>query len=333
MAPSSAWSRSSPTSTATFGKALETRFGEVLKEFSKDDENSALSRMINGIEKAQSRITAEFNLAEESSALAKMQKMLLDSIENQTKANAEFQTEVKTTLAALSAQKHEARKGTRHGNVFDDALFEFINSRSQAAGDIAEATGEKTGILPRNKKGDVVVTPGPIHIAAGARIAIEAKQRDKYTLTEARDEIKEARENRQAGAGLFVFSASRAPENLAPLGHYGDDIVSVWDAEDPATAPYIEAALSIARALCCRSRSDTQENAADFEGVEKAVWEIEAQSEGLDSIDKAVQAIDKQTANITERTRTMRERLTKQIGILDDKVAWRSLATDEGDGG
>ena len=304
------------------GEALEKRFGEMMHEFSKDNEECALARLINGIETSHRRIAGEFNLAEEGSALSTMQRKLTEAIEQQTKANTEFQQEVKTALTAMTVQRKEAQKGTRHGNVFEEAVFELISGRSQAAGDIAEATGEKTGALPRNKKGDVVITLGPTHIAAGAKIVVEAKQRDKYTLTEALAEIREARENREAGVGIFVFSASRAPEDLDPLRHYGDDIVVVWDAEDPGSDVYLDAALSVAKALCNRPKGDGNgETSTDLKAVEEAISRIEKDAGRLDKIIKSVGTIERQTKSIRTEAQKLQETIGKNTARLKDKIA------------
>ena len=80
---------------------------------------------MQGVEKAQRQISSEFDLNEDGSALARMQKKLLEEIEKQNKANTDFQTEVKTALAEMKARKQESERGTRHGLVFEDAVIWF----------------------------------------------------------------------------------------------------------------------------------------------------------------------------------------------------------------
>ena len=174
----------------------------------------------------------------------------------------------------------------------------------------------------RNKKGDVVITLGPTHIAAGAKIVVEAKQRDKYTLTEALAEIREARENREAGVGIFVFSASRAPEDLDPLRHYGDDIVVVWDAEDPGSDVFLDAALSVAKALCNRPKGDGNgETSTDLKAVEEAIGQIEKDAGRLDKIIKSVGTIERQTKSIRTEAQKLQETIGKNTARLKDKIA------------
>ena len=173
------------------GDALDKRISEVTGEFSLDNEDSALSRLMQGVEKAQRQISSEFDLNEDGSALARMQKKLLEEIEKQNKANTDFQTEVKTALAEMKARKQESERGARHGLVFEDAVFGFVSERSQGAADIAERTGNTTGLIKNNKKGDVVIELGPESASAGARIVVEAKEDASHNLKKALEEMED----------------------------------------------------------------------------------------------------------------------------------------------
>lgn len=55
---------------------LEQRIDSVVEEFSLDREDSALSRLVRNVDRAQRTITAEFSLDNEQSALSRLQKML-----------------------------------------------------------------------------------------------------------------------------------------------------------------------------------------------------------------------------------------------------------------
>ena len=131
---------------------MDKRITEVTGEFSLDNEDSALSRLMQGVERAQRQISSEFDLNEDGSALARMQKKLLEEIEKQNKANTDFQTEVKTAIAEMKNRKQESERGTRHGLVFEDAVFGFVSERSQEATDIAERTGNTTGLIKNNQE-------------------------------------------------------------------------------------------------------------------------------------------------------------------------------------
>ena len=303
------------------GEALQKRIGEVTDEFSLDKEDSALSRLVSRVERAQSQITAEFSLDEEGSALTRMRRDLLEVMETQRKTNERFQIEVMEKLAEMTARRKESERSTRHGEDFEVAVFDFVNGRAQKAGDIASRTGNTTGVIRNNKKGDIVVERGPEHAAAGARIVIEAKQNASYTVQSARSELEEARKNREAGVGIFVFSQRTAPEGAEPLVRYGDDILAIWDAENPNSDIIMESAFTVAKALSTRARLYSATQSADFEAIEGAVREIERQSNSLDEITTSAETIKKGSDRILDRARIVREGLTKQVILLDEKLA------------
>ena len=300
-------------------RALEERIGSVFGEFSLDRDDSALSRLVGPVEAANRQISSQFSLDNEGSALARMRRELLGVIEEQHKTNAEFQREVLRTLTEMTARKEEAQRSTTHGLVFEDAVAGFVSTR-QAEGDTATRTGNTTGLIRNNKKGDCVIQLGPDTTAPGARIVVEAKEDQSYTLRKALAEIEEARRNRDAGMGIFVFSKRTAPGEVAePLARYGNDVVIVWDADDPATDAYLIAVLSVARALSVRGQGDAAAG-PDTETLEKAVREVERQAAGLDEITKSAQAIDSHVSKILERTRIVRNGLERQVGVLDEQV-------------
>ena len=200
-------------------------------EFSLDRDDSALSRLVNRVEGAQRQISQEFSLDNEGSALSRMRKELLATIEQERASNTEFRLEVLKTLTDMTARKQEAQRSTRHGLAFEDAVFEFVNRRRQE-GDVATRTGNTTGVIRNNKKGDVVIQLGPESPAPGARIVVEAKEDQSYTLQKALGEIEEARRNRDAAVGLFVFSRRTVPERDHPSPCCGSAMIS-WPCGTP----------------------------------------------------------------------------------------------------
>lgn len=302
------------------GEALEKRIGEVMAEFSLDREDSALSRLVGRVEKAQRQISSEFSLDEEGSALARMRRELLDVIDTQRQANERFHGEVIEKLAEMTARKQEAARSTRHGGDFEAMVFDQLNRLSQRAGDVATPTGSTTGRIKNCKKGDAVIELGPEHAAAGARIVAEAKEDASCTLQKALAEIEEARKNRDAAVGLFVFSARNAPSGLEPFGRYGSDVVLVWDAEDPRSDVVLIAGLSVARALCARGRAQSDAEAADFDAIERCILEIENQACGLDEVSRSAETIKSGSEKILKRAEIMRRSFGEQIETLSGKV-------------
>ena len=302
------------------GESLENRIGEVMAEFSLDKKDSALSRMVNQVETAQSQISREFSLDAEDSALARMQKQLLGALDDQQQTNARFQEEVKVALADMTARRREAEKSTRHGLAFEEAVFAFVNERSQKAGDVATATGNATGRVSRSKVGDAVIEIGDDYAASGSRIVIEAKRDASYTLARVRAELDEARKNRDAEIGLFVFSSSHIPSGLESFNRYGNDIVIAWDHEDPITDVVFDAGISVAKALCTRAKSHSDEVGESVEAIEQAVLVLEKQVEGFGEIVRLTTTIKNNSKNVLKRAGIMSESISEQIGVLNEKV-------------
>ena len=301
-------------------KELKKNNDDIIGEFSLDREDSALSRLIGQVERAQQQISNEFSLDDEGSALARMRQQLMDVFNAQSKENRDFQAEIRERLAEMTARREESNRSTRHGLEFEDAVFDFINERCQKAGNVASRTGNIAGNIGRSRVGDVVIEMGPEHIAAGTYVVAEAKEDKSYTLSKARQELDTARKNRGAQIGLFVMSKSTAPESWEPFSRYGSDIIIVWGKDDPISDVVFDAGLSVAIALCVRSKAHNDEAGADFEAIEAAIRVIEQQIKTLEEIDKAARRITELGSGIRKNAEKMIETLRSQVEVLNDKV-------------
>jgi hypothetical protein len=299
---------------------LDGKIDEVVKQFSLDEENSALSRLVKNVDEAQKTITKEFSLDDEKSSLARLQKTLTETLNQQQEANQKFQEEVKEALAAMKARKEEEQRSTRHGLSFEETLFEMLQKEAQKQGDIATHTGHTTGFIRNNKKGDAVIELSPESAAGGEKIVIEAKEDRAYDLGKARDEIAEARSNRGAQIGLFVFSKSTAPAGLEPVGRYGDDVFIVWDAEDEQSDLYLKVGYTLAKALCVKGAALTADQQADFEAIDKAILEIIKQTDGLTDVETWVTTIKNNSEKVLKKLATARKKLEGEIETLRENT-------------
>jgi hypothetical protein len=308
------------TSHGQLTEALEKKIGAVAEEFSLDKDDSALSRLVRNVEGAKTTITREFSLDDEHSALSRMKGELLSILEKQTRTNATFQEEVKVALAGMAARREEARRSTQHGLLFEDAVCGFLEFYAQRHGDVATRTGPTTGLIKNCKTGDCVVELGPDSAAPGARIVVEAKQDADYTLSKARTEIEEARKNRGSQMGLFVFSKRTAPESLDDVVRLGCDVFVVWDPDDAASDLHLKTALTLARALCIRVEKHNESREADFEAITQAILEIEKQAQALAEVTKSAETIKSGSEKILDRVRITRKSLERQVEILQERL-------------
>jgi len=328
---------------------LQGKIDGVVKEFSLDEENSALSRLVRNVEGAQRMITSEFSLDNDASALSRIKGMLestqqaidsnltldnddsalsrlrkevLDILDANSKTNHSFQEEVKLSLQKMVVQREEAARSTTHGLVFEDVVCEFLSREALKLGDIATLTGDTTGLIKNRKLGDCVIELGPESAAPSARIVVEAKEKDKYPIAQAREEIDGARNNRGAQVGLFVYSASLAPAEMlaAPLLRYGNDVFVIWNPQDAGTDLFLKTAFTLARALCVRAACHSDAEAADFRAIDEAICEIEKRTEGLNEIETSAKTIQSGSEKILKRVELCRKALVQQVEILREKM-------------
>jgi hypothetical protein len=301
---------------ASHGKLGESVGGQIeklMREFSLDQADSALSRLVASTERAQSRITDELTLDSETSALARLRSELLATVQKHNESLALIQVE----LAKLVTRKETAARSTTHGNDFEAAMLRWLERRAHEAGDVFEMTATTPGAFQRSKVGDAVVELGPEHRAAGARVVFEAKEDASYRLAKAREEVETARKNRSAEVGVFVLSAKSAAEGWERFRVIGSDIFVVWDADDLATDVVLESAFAVARALCTRARGVT-ESTVDFEAFERAIRSVEKQIEGIDEIRTSAGTIESSAGKIKKRVEILESNLRKAVATLDE---------------
>lgn len=308
------------TNHSQVSKDLREKIHEVVQEFSFDVPDSSISRLNRMLVETQGAIHKNLTLDEENSPLARLKREMFSILTVHGESNQKFQEEVKLAMAKLMATRAEAERSTRHGLVFEQVVCEFVTRVAQNLGDVAAGTGSTTGLIRNCKVGDCVVELGPDSPAPGAKIVIEAKEDAGYTLPKACEEIKLARDNRGAQWGLFVFSKKSAPGNLEPFARYGNDVMVIWDADDPQSDVFLKAGLMVTRALCIRASRQSEAQAADFEAMDGAILEIKKRAEGLDEIRKSAETIQSASGKILERVRINREALDRQVEILRDKM-------------
>jgi hypothetical protein len=156
------------------------------------------------------------------------------------------------------------------------------------------------------------------------------KEDSSYDLARSLSELGEARQNRQATVGLFVHSRATAPAGLARFGRYGNDVVVIWDAEDPASDVLLSAGLMVCKALASRKDAMSEELAADIADLDRAIREIERQAGYLDEIETSSQTIKSGAEKILRRVETMRSAIERQVKALDQQShALRALTASE----
>jgi hypothetical protein len=291
----------------------------VTKEFSLDHEDSALRRLSSAIDKTCQAVQVSLTLDDQGSPLSRLRSELRSVLESLANSNAQFQSEVRTTLEGFKVRREEAARSPRHGHSFEASVGEFLFGEARRLNDIYEAVGTTKGLADR-KTGDHVLTLGEESRAPNARIVCEAKAKKGYSEKSALEEIALARKNRDAQVGLVVMDRTTAPEGVETLRRIGNDVLVVWDAEDTASDLNLRLAVSVARALCVRECVAASQAEASLDQLDESIEAIANQIRVVDTIVTSGRSIAKQGEKVTQSAEKLRETLEDEVAALQDQV-------------
>jgi hypothetical protein len=306
----------------------DSALSRLVREFSLDGDGSSMSRLAKMLATTSEQIGKNLTLDDEGSALSRLKRELESMVARLARENAEFQLHMREAMARLDTRRKEGARSPRHGVEFEERLGALLADEAQRLGDLYEATGDTTGNIKNCKVGDYVIELSADSAAAHARIVWEAKDKQGSSLRAAVDEIDEARRNRLAQVGVFVFSSKNAPEGLEPLHRHGNDIMVVWNPDDPASEIIVRAAYSLARCLVVRERRTDRESIAAIQELERAARGIEKQVGYLEEVRKWAETVKGHGEKIADRSSRMVEELRRDVERLDLQIA--SMRTAEG---
>lgn len=313
----------------TLTEEVTARVEGLIGEFSLDRPDSALSRLVRKVEVAQEFIGNSLTLDDDGSSLSRLKRELQATIDGLAKSNSEFHTEVREVLARLESRRETSHRSTLHGNTFQEQVDGLLDSEARRFNDLHENTSASVGIISHCKVGDFVTTLGPDSAAPRSRIVWEAKSDKSYDLKSALVELQEARKNRKAQVGVFVFSRESAPSGLEPFSRYGSSLVVLWDPADPSTDLHVKVAFSVARALVVREAHESAESDQALRAIEVSTRVIEKQLEYLAQIKTWAETVKSNGEKIADRSGRMHEALLKAVEELDQQLL--ALKTSEGE--
>lgn len=290
--------------------ADEDRAGQIAKAMAAldaNDENSLISRLVRETARARQALLRAVNPDAPDSPMAALKATLMavvnehaasqqELLKGQAERQEKLEKEIREALARLETRRAEEKRGPRGGIDFEDAVVDFVPAAVSGAPCVVEATGATTGLRCRSKKGDAVVRFTAESAFDGAGVVFEAKQDSSFTVQRALAELDEARANRDAVAGVFVMAQSHAPPAFPRLARFGQNVLATWDESDPATDPYLHAALLLGLGLLTRIQplGDEGDIAAmrDVEGrIENEVDRLERMEKSNDQIRRSSDAI------------------------------------------
>jgi len=213
--------------------------------------------------------------------------------------------------AAGAARAGERAKSAAKGGDFESLLEQLLGGIARGGNDLLERTGTDAGDAGRSKKGDFVLTLDPgLTRGAEVRVVVEAKDR-KISGREMRDELREARTNRDAAVGLVVFTPAHAPAGIAPFDVRAGDVYCVVDPADPDPAA-LHAAVRLARLLALTSLRES-ETVLDVSAVHATLTSIREALEVVRALKVQLTSIGTTSSNVSAGLEKLREAILAQI--------------------
>jgi len=199
------------------------------------------SRVQQLVEAKLDEVLKEFSLDEDKSAMSRLHALLAESFDKINRA-----------VGHSDGREEEARKGHLKGIRFEDELYnDFFAPLCTQMEDEPALVARTPGANEGCKTGDLLSTLGESTGAPGVNIVVEAKDRE-VKLKDARSELQEAKTNRKAAIGIYVWSRGTEPTEVGNFRRIGDDFYVTVDRDDlRAGRPllYFDAAYRIARAM------------------------------------------------------------------------------------
>ncbi len=214
--------------------------------------------------------------------------------------------------AAGAARAAERAKSTAKGGDFEEVVEGMLGDLARGSGDILERIGTETGALIGSKKGDFVLTLNP-EATSGAELRVVVECKDRYVSGRAmRDELREAKTNRDAAAALVVFTPAHAPAGIAPFDVRAGDVYCVVDPAAPDRAT-LEAAVRLARLLVLQTLRD-HDVEVDAAAVAEALKGIREQLETLRALKLTLTSIGTSAKEVYAGLDRLRDGILARIG-------------------
>jgi hypothetical protein len=232
--------------------------------------------------------------------------------------------------AAGAARASERAKSAAKGADFEGIVEDLLGEVARGSGDMLERTGTETGTLMGSKKGDFVLTLNA-EATAGAELRVVVECKDRQISGRAmRDELREAKSNRDASVALVVFTPLHAPTGIAPFDVRAGDVYCVLDpaAPDPAT---LEAAVRLSRLLALQTLRE-RDIEVDAAAIAEALNGVREQLELIRALKSTLTSIGTSTKEVYAGLDRLRDGILARIAEAEAELrrpeaAHRALPT------
>jgi hypothetical protein len=269
--------------TSIFGRAIDPK--------NKDGILTQIERCIETlVQEKLDGVMSQFSLDHEESAMCRMHKLLRDSF-----------TQIHESLGIKAATAAEQERGHVKGFDFEADLYDVFAEMGTRLGDLTENLCGTPGTL-RRKTGDYVSTLGDTSGAPGLRLTVEVKNQ-RLKLKDAIEELQEAKKNRDASQGIFVFAKGCEPPEVGDFRRIGEDFFCTVDKDDLAAGArplFFDAAYQVARAIAIASARTAEEGGIDLQRIKDNIESLIESTRRLSEVTKKARTIQSRAESISE---------------------------------
>jgi hypothetical protein len=287
--------------TSSFGRALDPRNKDGLIALIEAKVAGLVEAKLNGVLK-------EFSLDEDDSAMSRLNAMLEERL-----------GALNQSLVAKAAKAEEAGRGHIKGLVFEEQLYDRVAEWGCQFGDETQLVRGMTGAL-KQKVGDHLISLGETTGAPGTKIVVEAKDQ-RYSLKDATSELQKAKKNRDAVSGIFVFAKGQEPAEIGDFRRIGEDFYCTVDKEELQTngcLVFFRAAYEIARALAVATVRKDCEGQLDLKRIEQHVDALITSVSRLGEILSKAGTIQKSGEAIESTAKAMKDDMQERLRDIRD---------------
>jgi hypothetical protein len=290
------------------------------KNFDINDKKSAVSKLVKEIKEStdleEDRIKELLDPNKTNSPMKVLKEDILNKFKEfkneDLKDFGEKLEKIKEKILVEEAVEEEKRKGTQKGFVFEDFVFEEIESIVCDYKDEVKLIGDKK--VGGSKVGDISIE---LNGNKQNSLIIECKNSSGYSVKKTKDEIHSAIKNRKAKFGIFLFkSKDQMPNAFKPIKITDSYIITYMERDN------LHLAYRLARILMLKENSESGE--IDFKKVAKELNMIEEVMGNIDNMRSKVKNIlnsgEYLEQNLSNLQLKIDHSLTVVQGLLGNKL-------------
>ena len=291
----------------------ESQFAKTLDPANKHGVISILEARIQELVEAKlDDVLKEFSLDEDGSAMSRLQKLVSCSFEKLNRA-----------LGHTEGTAEEAEKGHVKGIRFEKELYdEFFVNRCVTLDDEPDLVRAKVGCIDGCKTGDLLSTLGETTGAPGSKIVVEVKEK-KVKLKDAIDELQAAKRNRRAAIGIFVFARGCEPTEIGDFRRVGEDYYCTVDRQslrDGKPLTYFDAAYMIARAMVVAAARKEDAEDIDLQFIGEQLDSLAAWSDRIGDMSVKARTIQKSGRTIEQCASDLKEEFDRRLNEIKKAI-------------